>query len=246
MRTRRTVPCLLILLTILVLTGGSALVFGQGGTGKMPPPRMPPIRTLPPRKNPTPPTNQGGETRPKIVGSGEVRPLRYVKLTSEASGRIQEIYVQPGAEIKKGQALVRIELQSSTTEKATQYSPLDGVIADISSRVGETVSGGLSDPPLMTIADMSKTYVEVNIDGRDISKVAVGQPAKIVVDAFHKQEIGGLVIRKDPRPVSASGPPEFRVTIELSKIPAEIQKRLRPGMSATAMITATTKSNAKQ
>jgi hypothetical protein len=41
---------------MLILAYGSAQVFGQGGTGKLPPPRMPPpIRKMPPNKNPPPP-----------------------------------------------------------------------------------------------------------------------------------------------------------------------------------------------
>ena len=57
MTNRRTVFCLKILLPALILACGPALVRGQGGTGKMPPPRMPPpIRKMPPpNRNPPPP-----------------------------------------------------------------------------------------------------------------------------------------------------------------------------------------------
>jgi multidrug efflux pump subunit AcrA (membrane-fusion protein) len=175
-----------------------------------------------------------------VVGSGEVRPTSYVKLTSEFTGRIQKIYVEPGEEIRKGQALVLIQRQSSARENATRYSPLKGVVADIPTRVGETVPGGVLGTTLMTIADMSRIYVEVNVEEADISKIAVGHPARITVDAFSETDIRAFVIRKDPIPVAQLNTREFRVTLEMREVPKAIKNRLRPGMSATAFITTST------
>src|SRR6266446_2413987 len=56
------------------------------------------------------------ELRSTVTASGEVRPIRYIKLTSEVQGRIQEIYVNAGDLVKTGTRLVRIDptqLQSS-------------------------------------------------------------------------------------------------------------------------------------
>src|SRR5207253_6793507 len=56
------------------------------------------------------------ELRSTVTASGEVRPVQYIKLTSEVPGRILEIYVNPGDIVKKNQALVRVDptqLQSS-------------------------------------------------------------------------------------------------------------------------------------
>ena len=56
------------------------------------------------------------ELKQTVTSSGEVRPIRYIKLTSEVPGRIEEIYVNPGDMVTKGKPLVRIDptqLQSS-------------------------------------------------------------------------------------------------------------------------------------
>src|SRR5712692_10399270 len=45
------------------------------------------------------------ELRSTVTASGEVRPIRYIKLTSEVQGRIQEIYVNAGDQVTKGQSL---------------------------------------------------------------------------------------------------------------------------------------------
>ena len=70
-------------------------------------------------------------SRPELkqteTASGEIRPIRYIKLTSEVPGRIEEIYVTAGDLVTKGKPLVRIdptELQSSQEAQwaATQAS----------------------------------------------------------------------------------------------------------------------------
>src|SRR6266542_4065612 len=94
------------------------------------------------------------QTKPRpssiVFGSGEVRPTRYVKIMSEVSGRVEQVYVEPGQEVTRGQALLLIEPQSRESKRVTQYSPLKGVVADISTRVGETVFGRPTDETLIT------------------------------------------------------------------------------------------------
>jgi HlyD family secretion protein len=333
------------------------------------------------------------ELRSTVTASGEVRPIRYIKLTSEVAGRILEIYVNPGDQVTKGQQLVRVDPtqlqssqeaqwamtqaslndvqnarmgvssaqqslvvaeagvtqarqsavsaeidlrtaerelkratnlvesnvmsradydaardrydqakaklqsanigvkeaneranqqrvavkeaqtavrssemranqqqailrgQSNLREKATQYSPLNGVVADIPTRVGEYAVSALSSTPLMTIADMSVVNVEVNVDETEIANVDVGQQAKVKVDALGENEITAVVTQKNPLAVAKSDTQgglsnrvnvqeakEFKVTIQL-EISDEVKNKLRPGMSATATITTKTKNN---
>ena len=146
--------------------------------------------------------------------------------------------------------------QTSQRSKATQLSPLNGVVADIPTRVGEFAVAGLSTTPLMTIADMSQINVEVNVDETEINNVEVGQEAKVKVDALGDKEIKAVVTQKNPLAISKSDTTgvlsnrvnvqeakEFKVTLELTELPNEIQIALRPGMSSTATITTKTKNN---
>ncbi len=138
-------------------------------------------------------------------------------------------------------------------DKTLQVAPINGVIAEIPSKVGTFAVAGLSTTPLLTIADMSSINVEVKIDETEIDKVEEGQPAKIKVDAFGEKELIGSVRQKTPLAVGKSQTSgglstninvqeakEFRVVIELKDLPKEIQEGLRPGMSATAVITTKT------
>jgi HlyD family secretion protein len=138
-------------------------------------------------------------------------------------------------------------------DKSVVVAPINGVIAEIPSKVGTFAVAGLSTTALLTIADMSQINVEVKVDETEIDKVAVGQKAKIKVDAFGETELEGEVLQKTPLAVGKSQTSgglsvninvqeakEFRVVIRLVNLTPEMQSALRPGMSATAVITTKT------
>jgi HlyD family secretion protein len=152
------------------------------------------------------------------------------------------------SEMRANQQQAMLRGQVSQREKATQLSPLNGVVADIPTRVGEFAVAGLSTTPLMTIADMSQINIEVNVDETSINNVQVGQ--------LGDKEIKAVVTQKNPLAVSRSDltgglsnrvnvqeAKEFKVTLELRELPEDIKNSLRPGMSSTATITTNTKNN---
>lgn len=141
-------------------------------------------------------------------------------------------------------------------DKTLQVAPINGVIAEIPSKVGTFATANLSSTALMTIADMSTINVEVKVDETEIDKVEVGQKAKIKVDAFGETEINGEVMQKTPLALGKSATSgglstninvqeakEFRVVIRLVDLDENLQSGLRPGMSATATITTKTVEN---
>jgi len=160
------------------------------------------------------------------------------------------------SEMRASQQQALLRGQASQREKATQYSPLNGVVADIPTRVGEFAVSQLSSTPLMTIADMSTINVEVNVDETEIATVDVGQQAKVKVDALGEKEMTATVTQKNPLAVAKSDTTgglnnrvntqeakEFKVTLELKDLTDDVKDKLRPGMSATATITTKTKNN---
>lgn len=146
--------------------------------------------------------------------------------------------------------------QRNQRDKTLVVAPINGVIAEIPSKVGTFAVAGLSTTALLTIADMSAINVEVKVDETEIDKVEEGQPVKIKVDAFGDREIIGEVAQKTPLAVGKSQTSgglstninvqeakEFRVVIRLKDLPQDLQDGLRPGMSATAEITTKTVNN---
>src|SRR5436190_781711 len=160
------------------------------------------------------------------------------------------------SEMRASQQQAFLRGQSSQREKATQYSPLTGVVADIPTRVGEFAVSQISSTPSMTIADMSTINVEVNVDETEIASVEVGQAVKVKVDALGEKELPATITQKNPLAVGKSDTTgglntrvnvqeakEFKVTMTLNDLSDEVKDKLRPGMSATATITTKTKNN---
>jgi HlyD family secretion protein len=157
---------------------------------------------------------------------------------------------------RANQQAAQLRGQRTQRDKSVVVAPINGVIAEIPSKVGTFAVAGLSTTPLLTIADMSEINVEVKVDETEIDKVDVGQKAKIKVDAFADKELSGEVVQKTPLAVGKSQTSgglstninvqeakEFRVVIHLVDLDPEIKAGLRPGMSATAEITTKTVNN---
>jgi HlyD family secretion protein len=157
---------------------------------------------------------------------------------------------------RANQQMALLSGQKTLRDKTLQLAPINGVVADIPSKVGTYAVANLSSTPLLTIADMSTINVEVKVDETEIDKVALGQPVKVKVDAFGDKEITGEVTQKTPLAVGKSQTTgglstqinvqeakEFRVVITIKDAPDEIRDGLRPGMSATAVITTKTVEN---
>ena len=178
---------------------------------------------------------------------------------AQARVRQQEVAVRDAANAidraskSAEQQAAMLRGQRDQRDKTVVVAPINGVIAEIPSKVGTFAVAGLSTTALMTIADMSEINVEVKVDETEIDKVAVGQKAKIKVDAFGDKELDGEVLQKTPLAVGKSQTSgglsvninvqeakEFRVVIRLTSLTPEMHEGLRPGMSATATITTTT------
>jgi ABC exporter DevB family membrane fusion protein len=98
------------------------------------------------------------------------------------------------AEAALAAAQAEHEQAKAAYEKTVIRAPVDGVVLKRDLREGETVVA-LSPIPLARIGDMSRLYVRADIDELDIGRVAVGQIAHIVSDAFPGQQFSGKVVR---------------------------------------------------
>ena len=106
-------------------------------------------------------------------------------------------------------------------------APFSGVVAAREIRVGETASSGSR---AFQVVDLSRLRVVAALPERDVGRVQVGQPTRLIsaYDADRRAE--GTVKRLAPVVDAASG--TFRVTIELNGE----QKQLRPGQFVSVEI----------
>ena len=73
------------------------------------------------------------ELRQTVTASGEVRPIRYIKLTSEVPGRIEEIYVNAGDQVTQGTPLVRVDPTQLQSSQEAQWAAAQQAMNDIQS-----------------------------------------------------------------------------------------------------------------
>jgi HlyD family secretion protein len=161
------------------------------------------------------------------------------------------------AQARADQAKASLRRESDLLSKTTQHSPIKGVIAHLPVQVGTFALANFQSTPLMTIADMSSINVEARVDETEITGVKVGQKVEIKVDALGDRELDGEVSEIAASAVTRTGQTiaqtavagsqeakDFKAVIRLTGLSEELKDRLRPGMSATAIITTDRRNNA--
>ena len=139
--------------------------------------------------------------------------------TREALERAENDLAVRTTDLTSRQQEVRTREQQVRQEEAslstTRYnlsqviisSPMDGIVTRRNIEQGENVVVGTMNNAgtvLLTVADMSMIQADVEVDETDIPSVALGQPAKVTIDAVpdrtfrgHVTEIGNSPIQTD-------------------------------------------------
>jgi len=81
------------------------------------------------------------------------------------------------------------------------YSPIDGVVSDVTAQQGETIVAGLQVANLVTVLDPTRLEMWIYIDETDIGKAAVGQDVEYYVDTFPARTFKGKIEKIYPQPV---------------------------------------------
>jgi HlyD family secretion protein len=87
-------------------------------------------------------------------------------------------------------ARARVDEVEAELAYATLVAPSDGTVMARLVEPGELVAPGR---PLVTLVDLQEIYVRVYIPERDIGKVRLGNPARVITDAFPGRQFAGRV-----------------------------------------------------
>lgn len=128
-------------------------------------------------------------------------------------------------------------------------SPIDGIVTRRNIQEGETAVVGTMNNAgtvLLTLADMSVIQAEVEVDETNIPSVAVGQIAKVSIDALpdrsfkgHVSEIGNSPIQSTAATTQTTQATNFKVTVIIDEAVPDV----RPGFTCTADITTSVRKN---
>jgi len=140
------------------------------------------------------------------------------------------------AQARVAQAQVALDQARSSLERASLTAPFAGTVARLDADVGEPLA---PNQPFVLLVDDSQLHIRINVDEADIGQVAVGQQARITLDAFPNQELLGQVTAIAPTATVDAGVVVYQVTITLE--PSQVP--LRVGMTANAHITTQRREN---
>jgi HlyD family secretion protein len=169
---------------------------------------------------------------------------------SDANSAEKQIETQ---RLRMQQERASLESAKYSLSKVRIESPIDGIVTRRNIEEGETVVVGTMNNAgtvLLTIADMSVIEAQVEVDETDIPNVALGQPAKITIDAMPGKTFTGKVVEIGNSPIqSATGTSTSTAATQATNFLVKVQVEsvipdVRPGFTCTAEITTATRKNA--
>lgn len=92
-------------------------------------------------------------------------------------------------------------------QKTTIIAPVSGIISSLKVKSGERVVGTaqMAGTEVLTIADMSRLEVRVDVSETDIAKVKIGDTTIIEADAYRGRKFKGIVSRVDVSSQAGAG-----------------------------------------
>jgi RND family efflux transporter MFP subunit len=108
-------------------------------------------------------------------------------------------------------------------------APIRGVVAEVTTREGETVAADFSAPTFVTILDLDRLEVLAYVDETDIGRVEVGQTATFTVDTYPDMKFEATVNTIQPRAELQNSVVNYVARLDFEPVDNFI---LRPEMTA--------------
>ena len=147
------------------------------------------------------------------------------------------------AQAQVAQAEAVLDRDSEDLRNSTIVSPLDGLVLSRDVEVGDAVSSilvlGSQATLVMTLGDVSEVYVKGKVDEADVSRVYMGEPARITVESLKGKKFDGKVTKISPMGVEKDNVTTFEVRVSIRNPSGE----LKANMSANAEVIQEEKQN---
>lgn len=180
------------------------------------------------------------EAESQLTRLTHVRELSGGKVPSQVEFEAQEASVARAragvasarADVAKAQAT--LGLNRSDLEKAVIHSPVNGVVLTRQIEPGQTVAASFEAPVLFTLAeDLAQLELQVDVDEADVGQVTQGQAAVFTVDAYPDQHFPATITQVRYGSKTTEGVVTYTTVLKVNND----ELALRPGMTATAVIT---------
>ncbi|MBO68394.1 MAG: efflux transporter periplasmic adaptor subunit [Acidiferrobacteraceae bacterium] len=152
----------------------------------------------------------------KLKKSGAVSEETVDRAVTDASARKASC---DAAQASTTIAAARVNLIKARLDRTRLVAPFDGIVGSINGELYEYVTPTMGGAPAVDLIDTTCFYVTAPIDEVDAPRVAVGQPARVTLDAFGDREFAGIVNRIAPYVLDiASKARTVEIEVELTNI----------------------------
>lgn len=184
----------------------------------------------------------GKEARSNLARMQEVQRLSGGKVPSEAELDSAQAALERAradeavARAAVADAKAALSVDETNLGKASLRAPIDGVVLTRAVDPGNAVAASLQAVTLFTLAeDLTKMQLQVNVDEADVGQVRDGQDATFTVSAYPNRKYPARIVR-----VGYGSTTKDNVVTYVAELAVDNgDLSLRPGMTATATITAT-------
>lgn len=141
---------------------------------------------------------------------------------------------EASAKASVAQAQAALDVNRTDIAKAVIKSPINGVALKRSVEPGQTVAAQFQSPTLFTLAeDLTQMELQVDVDEADVGQVGEGQEASFTVDAYPDRAFPARITQVRFGSQTVDGVVTYKAVLRVDNS----SLALRPGMTATAVIT---------
>lgn len=161
--------------------------------------------------------------------------LEEQELLLDKAGTPYEQIDAQEAEVEQAQA--NVKNYEAQLAKMLLKAPFGGTVIRQDAKIGEILSQNVSVVSLMSA---SRFQIEASVSEADIAKIAVGNKAKVTLDALGSEtEFNAGVVSIDPAETIIEGVPTYKTTFVFE----DMDSRIKSGMTANLTIIAARRDN---
>jgi HlyD family secretion protein len=180
------------------------------------------------------------EAQTQMARLEEMRKLSDGKMPSKHEYDTQKAVLarahadESSAKASVAQAQATLDVNRSDLTKAVVLSPINGIVLTRTVEPGQTVAAMFQSPILFTLAeDLSQMELLVDVDEADVGQVREGQEATFTVDAYPDQVFPAQTTQVRYGSETVEGVVTYKTVLRVDNSALA----LRPGMTATAVLT---------
>lgn len=154
-----------------------------------------------------------GQIRDYLALSGDIVSGSTVDAYSDVAGKVTKLYVSVGQRVEKDDPLAEVDPSrpGMTFNTGVVRAPITGTVVALSAQLGMTISQAV---PVARLAGAGSLEVRTYVAERFISKMRLGLPVELTLDAYPGRTFYGRIRELSPTVDPVSRTMDVRATVQ--------------------------------